>query len=81
MSSCLDRVVRVVLADGFETWSLSCKNISSSKVVQDRGAGMKFRDAIRILMESPLYFRLPLPERLKLVKGYCQAMNSPRQTQ
>jgi hypothetical protein len=38
---------------------------------------MNFRDAIRILMQSPIYFRLPLPERLKLVKGYCQAMNSP----
>ena len=43
---------------------------------------MNFRDAIRILMQSPMYFRLPLPERLKFVKGYCQAMNnSPRQIQ
>ncbi|MDU9049804.1 MAG: hypothetical protein Q3M30_13230 [Candidatus Electrothrix sp. Rat3] len=37
---------------------------------------MNFRDAIRILMLSPMYFQLPLSERLKLVKGYCQAMNS-----
>jgi len=34
---------------------------------------MNFRDAVHILMHSPLYFRLPLSERLKLVKGYCQA--------
>jgi hypothetical protein len=40
---------------------------------------MNFRDAIRILMHSPMYFRLPLTERLRLVKEYCQAMNSPRQ--
>ena len=38
---------------------------------------MNLRDAIRILMLSPMYFRLPLPERLKLVKEYCQVMNSP----
>lgn len=37
---------------------------------------MNFRDAIRILMLSPMYFRLPLPERLKLVKEYCRAMNN-----
>lgn len=37
---------------------------------------MNLRDAIRILMLSPMYFRLPLPERLKLVKEYCQVMNS-----
>jgi len=38
---------------------------------------MNFRDAIRILMLSPMYFQLPLLERLRLVKDYCQAMNSP----
>jgi hypothetical protein len=39
---------------------------------------MNFRDAIHILMQSPMYFRLPLPERLKLVKGYCYDMNNSR---
>ena len=38
---------------------------------------MNFRDAVHILMQSPIYFRLPLPDRLKLVKDYCEAMNSP----
>ncbi len=40
---------------------------------------MNFRDAIHILMQSPMYFRLPLLERLKLVKGYCHDMNNPPQ--
>ena len=37
---------------------------------------MNFRDAVHILMQSPMYFRLPLVDRLKLVKDYCRAMNS-----
>lgn len=37
---------------------------------------MSVRDAIHILIQSPIYFRLTVPQRLKLVKEYCQAMNS-----
>ncbi len=36
---------------------------------------MSFRDAIHILIQSPIYFRLTPPQRLELVKEYCQAMN------
>lgn len=37
---------------------------------------MNFRDAIHILIQSPIYFRLTLPQRLQLVKEYCQTMNT-----
>ena len=37
---------------------------------------MKLRDAVHILMLSPIYFYLPVPQRLLLVKEYCQAVNS-----
>ena len=37
---------------------------------------MIFRDAVRILMLSPLYFRLNARQRLKLVREYCLAMNN-----
>jgi hypothetical protein len=36
---------------------------------------MSLRDAIHILIQSPIYFRLTLPQRLELVKEYCEAMN------
>ncbi len=35
---------------------------------------MKRREAIRILMHSPFYFRMPVKERLKLVKDYCRGI-------
>jgi len=35
---------------------------------------MEHREAVRILMLSPFYFRLPLQERLKLIKRYCLEM-------
>lgn len=37
---------------------------------------MIFRDAVRILMLSPLYFHLTARQRLDLVREYCQAMNN-----
>ncbi len=37
---------------------------------------MKTRDAIRILILSPIYFRLTLVQRLQLVREYCQSVNS-----
>jgi len=37
---------------------------------------MKLRDAVQILMLSPIYFYLPVPQRLLLAKEYCQAVNS-----
>ncbi len=33
------------------------------------------RDAVRILMLSPIYFRLTVPQRLELVREYCRVMN------
>ncbi|WP_339134736.1 MAG: hypothetical protein WGN25_16155 [Candidatus Electrothrix sp. GW3-4] len=33
------------------------------------------REAVRILMLSPIYFRLTARQRLELVKEYCQDMN------
>ena len=33
------------------------------------------RDAVRILMLSPLYFHLTAQQRLNLVREYSQAMN------
>jgi hypothetical protein len=38
---------------------------------------MSFRDAVHVLMLSPIYFYLPVPQRLLLVKEYCQIVNSP----
>lgn len=37
---------------------------------------MTLRDAVHILMLSPLYFCLPVPQRLQLAKEYCQVINS-----
>jgi hypothetical protein len=37
---------------------------------------MKTRDAIHILILSPIYFRLTLLQRLQLVREYCQTINS-----
>jgi len=39
---------------------------------------MSPREAIRILMLSPIYFRLSLTQRLALVREYCQTMGSLR---
>jgi hypothetical protein len=39
---------------------------------------MSPREAIRILMLSPIYFRLRLPQRWKLVREYCQQFNSSK---
>ncbi|CAK8717257.1 hypothetical protein GCAAIG_06685 [Candidatus Electronema halotolerans] len=36
---------------------------------------MSFRDAVHILMLSPIYFYLPVPQRLLLAKEYCQSIN------
>jgi hypothetical protein len=33
---------------------------------------MVAREAIRILMLSPIYFTLPLRNRVELIKEYCQ---------
>ena len=33
-------------------------------------------EAIRILMLSPLYFRLSLPQRWRLVQEYCRSFNA-----
>ena len=33
------------------------------------------RSAVRILMLSPFYFRLTVPQRLELVREYSQAMD------
>lgn len=37
---------------------------------------MSLREAVRILMLSPIYFRLSLPQRWQLVREYCQRFNS-----
>jgi hypothetical protein len=34
------------------------------------------REAIKILMLSPIYFLLTVPQRLVLVREYCQEMNA-----
>ncbi len=39
---------------------------------------MSLRDAVHILMLSPIYFYLPVPQRLLLAKEYCLAVNSFR---
>jgi hypothetical protein len=36
---------------------------------------MSFREAIHILMLSPIYFHLTVPQRLKLVREFCKSMN------
>jgi hypothetical protein len=33
---------------------------------------MEHREAVRILMLSPFYFRITVKERLKLIKRYCR---------
>ncbi len=37
---------------------------------------MSFREAVSILILSPIYFRLTVPQRLELVKDYCRSINS-----
>ena len=37
---------------------------------------MSTRDAIHVLILSPIYFRLTVRQRLQLVKEYCQAINT-----
>lgn len=37
---------------------------------------MSPRDAIHILILSPIYFRLTLSQRLQLVREYCRSINS-----
>ncbi len=37
---------------------------------------MSPRDAIHILILSPIYFRLTLSQRLQLVREYCRAIKS-----
>jgi len=37
---------------------------------------MSPREAIRILMLSPVYFRLSLPQRWQLVREYCRSFNN-----
>lgn len=37
---------------------------------------MSPREAVHILIHSPIYFRLTLPQRLELVKEYCRSINS-----
>ncbi len=37
---------------------------------------MSTRDAIHVLILSPIYFRLTVRQRLQLVKEYCQAINA-----
>ena len=39
---------------------------------------MSLRDAVHILMLSPIYFYLPATQRLLLAKEYCWAANSFR---
>ena len=39
---------------------------------------MTLREAIRILMLSPLYFRLRPPQRWQLVQEYCQRFAAKR---
>lgn len=33
---------------------------------------MTAREAIKILMLSPIYFKIPANNRIKLIKEYCQ---------
>jgi hypothetical protein len=33
---------------------------------------MSFKDAVKILMESPLYFLISLTDRKELIKEFCQ---------
>ncbi len=39
---------------------------------------MSPREAIRILMLSPIYFRLRPPQRWQLVQEYCQRFNASK---
>lgn len=38
---------------------------------------MTTREAIRILIQSPLYFRLEVVERLELVHEFCENFAAP----
>lgn len=40
--------------------------------------GMEPREAIRILMLSPIYFRLTLSQRWELIREYCTLMSRLR---
>ncbi|MCI5120499.1 MAG: hypothetical protein D3908_04745 [Candidatus Electrothrix sp. AUS4] len=62
----------VIIPDSF---SIDDLKISSGKTKKG-GYKMISRDAVRILMLSPLYFRLNARQRLNLVREYCLAMNS-----
>jgi hypothetical protein len=37
----------------------------------DKGKRILWREAIRILIQSPIYFRMSLPERKILVLEFC----------
>ncbi|MDH4317413.1 MAG: hypothetical protein OEV64_03395 [Desulfobulbaceae bacterium] len=41
---------------------------------------MSTREAIRILMLSPIYFEMNPNERRQLVKEYCRSANNSRST-
>jgi len=41
---------------------------------------MKCREAIKILMESPIYWRLTIKERRDLVREYCQSVDAHDET-
>ncbi len=42
-----------------------------SKYLQDTEGIMTAREAIRILMLSPIYFQIPPSDRIQLIKDYC----------
>ncbi len=44
--------------------------------LKQKGGTMKHREAIHILIMSPIYFRLTLKQRLRLVREYCININS-----
>ncbi len=45
--------------------------ISLAKKVHGEGRAMTPQEAIRILMLSPIYFRLDLPARKELIQEFC----------
>ncbi|CAK8724563.1 hypothetical protein GMJAKD_14265 [Candidatus Electrothrix aarhusensis] len=44
--------------------------MQKKKIVKD--FKMERREAIRILMLSPFYFRMTVKQRLELIKNYCR---------
>jgi hypothetical protein len=60
------------MVDNFSgRWHIFCKISFYKKETFIKENEMTAREAIRILMESPFYFKMEIMNRLVLVKEYC----------